>query len=112
MEIQSSFQAGLQGFNQAQQDATDAASAIVQATTVDAQAEFANAVSGTAESSASSNDSANNSSENGGQANANNSVNLNQEIVNLKVAEFQAKASSEVIQTADETLGTILDVSV
>ena len=30
--------------------------------------------------------------------------------VDLKVAEFQAKASVNVIQTADETLGTLLDV--
>jgi len=37
---------------------------------------------------------------------------INQSIVDLKVAEFQAKASTEVIKTADENLGTLLDVRV
>ena len=36
---------------------------------------------------------------------------LNQAIVNLKVAEFQAKASTEVIKSADDSLGTLLDVT-
>jgi len=36
---------------------------------------------------------------------------LNQAIVNLKVAEFQAKASTEVIRSADDSLGTLLDVT-
>jgi hypothetical protein len=36
---------------------------------------------------------------------------LNQSIVNLKVAEYQAKASSEVIKSADDALGTLLDVT-
>ena len=35
---------------------------------------------------------------------------LNQAIVNLKVADFQAKASTEVIKSADDSLGTLLDV--
>jgi hypothetical protein len=36
---------------------------------------------------------------------------LNQAIVNLKVAEFQAKASTEVIKSADDSLGTLIDVT-
>lgn len=36
---------------------------------------------------------------------------LNQAIVNLKVAEYQAKASTEVIKSADDSLGTLLDVT-
>ncbi len=36
---------------------------------------------------------------------------LNQSIVDLKVAEHQAKASIEVIKTADDSLGTLLDVT-
>jgi hypothetical protein len=36
---------------------------------------------------------------------------LNQSIVNLKVAEFQAKASTEVIRSADEGLGTLIDIT-
>lgn len=37
---------------------------------------------------------------------------LNKSIVEMRVAEHQAKASANVIQTADENLGTLLDVSV
>ena len=36
---------------------------------------------------------------------------LNQAIVILKVAEYQAKASTEVIKSADDALGTLLDVT-
>ncbi|AGH82219.1 hypothetical protein PCNPT3_11415 [Psychromonas sp. CNPT3] len=38
-------------------------------------------------------------------------VSLTTELVNLKVAEFQAKASVNVIRTADEMLGTLIDTS-
>lgn len=34
------------------------------------------------------------------------------EIVNMKVAEVQAKASAKVITTADEMIGSLIDVSV
>ena len=34
------------------------------------------------------------------------------ELVNLKVAEYQAKASAKVISTADEVLGTLINTSV
>ncbi|MEI6894028.1 MAG: hypothetical protein V5789_05245 [Colwellia sp.] len=36
---------------------------------------------------------------------------LNQSIVNSKVAEYQAKSSVEVIKSADDSLGTLLDVT-
>lgn len=39
-------------------------------------------------------------------------VSLTTELVNLKVAEFQAKASVNVITTADEALGTLINTSV
>ncbi|WP_448212577.1 hypothetical protein [Colwellia sp. MEBiC06753] len=91
MEIQSAFNAGVQGYQNATQQASEAASNIVDATVA------------TQEDSAVS---TNNS------AASNQSIpNLNEEIVNLKVAEYQAKASAEVIKTADETLGTLLDVT-
>ncbi len=38
--------------------------------------------------------------------------NVTEEIVNLKVAEFSAKANAKTIQTADEVLGTLIDVRV
>jgi flagellar hook protein FlgE len=39
-------------------------------------------------------------------------ISLTTELVNLKVAEFQAKASANVISTADELLGTLINTSV
>lgn len=39
-------------------------------------------------------------------------ISLTTELVNLKVAEFQAKASAKVITTADEVLGTLINTSV
>lgn len=98
MDIQSAFNAGVQGFQNATEQANQAATNIVKQTTRDAEelnsAQQAGnpAVSLQAESSAEP-------------------VNLTEEVVNLKVAEFQAKASAEVIQTADETVGTLLNVT-
>ena len=95
MEIQSAFNSGVQGFQRATETANQAAADIVAnttaiETTVDQQAE---AVS---------------------QAPVSNErkiPELNQSIVDLKVAEYQAKASAEVIKTADDSLGTLLDVT-
>ena len=39
-------------------------------------------------------------------------ISLTTELVNLKVSEFQAKASADVITTADEALGTLINTSV
>ena len=39
-------------------------------------------------------------------------VSLTTELVNLKVAEFQAKSSAKVITTADEVVGTLINTSV
>lgn len=99
MEIPSSpFNAGVQGFQKATEKATEAAASIAETTSYSAS-DFAL-----------------------GQADNDNTVSqntasgdlsdLNQSIVDLKVAEFQAKASAEVIKTADENLGTLLDVTV
>lgn len=97
MEIQSAFNAGVQGFNKAQQDANEAATAIASETVYTAES---------LQQRTDANDSADRA------PSPDDLPSLNQEVVNLKVAEFQAKASSEVIQSADETLGTILDVTV
>lgn len=102
MEIQSAFSAGLQGFQNATERANDAAKSIVSETTAN-EGEY----------------SAENFSQ-GQQVNDNieeqntgsgDLSDLNQEIVELKAAEFQARASAEVIQTADEVLGTLIDVT-
>jgi hypothetical protein len=95
MEVQSAFNSGVQGFQKATESANQAASDIAHSTHV--HSEEVQADEGLASAP-------NNSSEN--------SPNLNKSIVDLKVAEYQAKASANVIKTADETLGTLLDVSI
>lgn len=98
MEIQSALNAGLQGFSNAQQTANEAAAAIA---------------SGVVSESVTSQNTSENTQNSTDQAtNQNQPVNLNQEVVNLKVAEYQARASAEVIDSADEALGTLLDVRV
>ena len=90
MEIQSAFNSGVQGLQRATEAADQAAADIVAETTA---AQEADAVS---------------------QAPASNEQeipDLNQSIVDLKVAEHQAKASTEVIKSADDSLGTLLDVT-
>ncbi|MCI2282694.1 hypothetical protein L3081_03815 [Colwellia sp. MSW7] len=89
MEIQSAFNSGVQGFQNATETANQAAANIVAETTVP-EANTLNAASASSE---------------------NKIPDLNQSIVDLKVAEYQAKASVEVIKTADDTLGTLLDVT-
>ena len=95
MEIQSAFNSGVQGFNKATETANQAAVDIVEATTFNAE-----------------DDSQVSSSSTQTSLSAEQTPNLNQSIVELKVAEHQAKASAEVIKSADENLGTLLDVRV
>ena len=103
MEIQSAFNAGVQGFQKATEDANQAARNIAANTLPNQEFGLASneiAADGIAQVSSPSNPA------------SNNSVNLTQSIVDLRVAEFQAKASGEVISSADENLGTLLDVRV
>lgn len=39
-------------------------------------------------------------------------ISITTELINMKVAELQAKSSAKVISTADEMLGTLIDISV
>lgn len=90
MEIQSAFNSGVQGLQKATEAADQAAANIVAETTAAHEADVV------------------------AQAPASNTQkvpDLNQSIVDLKVAEHQAKASTEVIKTADDSLGTLLDVT-
>ena len=90
MEIQPAFNSGVQGLQKATEAADQAAADIVAET---GAAREIDAVS---------------------QAPVSNEQkipDLNQSIVDLKVAEHQAKASTEVIKTADDSLGTLLDVT-
>jgi hypothetical protein len=83
MEIQSSLHAGLQGFQNASATAHEAAANIAVQTTV--------------------------SNENQSLQQA---PSVTESLVALNVAEVQAQASAKVIDTADEVLGTLIDVSV
>jgi hypothetical protein len=95
MEIQSAFNSGIQGFQKATDDASQAAANIA------------------AETSASRDEST--LSQTTTSQTATNKEQkipeLNQSIVDLKVAEFQAKSSVQIIKTADDVLGTLLDVT-
>lgn len=95
MEIQSAFNSGIQGFQQATEDVSQAAANIA------------------AETIASNDESSINQTATSQVAVANEQKipDLNQSIVDLKVAEFQAKSSAQVIITADEVLGTLFDVT-
>jgi hypothetical protein len=95
MEIQSAFNAGVQGFQKATEDANKAASNIVSSTVTEAQSLQASAQQTPAEN-----------------VQTQSAPTLTQSVVDLKVAEYQAKGSAEVVQAADETLGTLLDVRV
>ncbi|PCH94919.1 MAG: hypothetical protein COB83_10240 [Gammaproteobacteria bacterium] len=95
MEIQSAFNSGVQGLQQATAAADKAAANIVAETT----AQETNAVQEADSSSQTQ------------TSNQQPVPELNQSLVDLKVAEFQAKASTEVIKSADDSLGTLLDVT-
>jgi len=90
MEIQSAFNSGVQGLQQATQAADQAAADIVAGTTAAQEADVVNQAP---------------------ESNEQTVPDLNQSIVDLKVAEHQAKAATEVIKTADDSLGTLLDVT-
>ncbi len=90
MEIQSAFNSGAQGLQRATESADQAAADIAAETSAAHEAEI------TSEAPVS---------------NEQKIPDLNQSLVDLKVAEHQAKASTEVIKTADDSLGTLLDVT-
>jgi hypothetical protein len=99
MDIQSATASGLQGLKNAQSDANEAALAIASANN--------SAVQQTQQQSTEPQTSQVNSVTPSEQV-----VNVNEELVELKVAEYQAKASIDVVKSADENLGTLLDVTV
>jgi len=100
MEIQSQFNSGIEGLQNARATADKAASDIAENTLV-AEQQLANQdVNSEINTDIVS------------QAAKDESVpSLNQSIVNLKVAEFQSKAATEVIKSADDSLGTLIDVT-
>ncbi|MCE2573531.1 hypothetical protein [Motilimonas eburnea] len=104
MKIQSAFNIGVEGFQKAQQQVTNSANNI-------AQQAVANS-SGVSET--------NNAAplvQDGQTAttllpNDRTQESVITELVNLKVAEHQAKASAKVITVADEMMGSIIDIKV
>ncbi len=96
MEIQSAFNSGVQGFQKASEDANKAAEDIARSTTHSFEESSQSQEVETSSSGTTSDK----------------EPNLTQSLVDLKVAENQAKSSANVIRTADETLGSILDVTV
>ncbi|WP_440874842.1 hypothetical protein [Thalassotalea sp. PLHSN55] len=96
MDIQSAFSSGVQGFQKATEDANQAAAGIARETSGADNITQTQAVPQTAENQA---------------LPAEQLPSLNQEIVNLKVAQHQAEASAQVIKSADESLGTLIDVT-
>lgn len=94
MEIQSALSSGIQGFQRAEDRANSAAEDIA-AQVAESRAAQEQLQSKTVTPLASPEPN-----------------NLTQSLVELKVAEVQAGASAEVIKTADENLGTLIDVRV
>jgi len=93
MQISSALNSGLQGLQQANNTADKAASDIAQATADREEQNEASSDLGTTET-----------------VNKAQPASLTESAVNLKVAEAQSSASAEVIKTADENLGTLIDV--
>ncbi|PKF60268.1 hypothetical protein CW745_16035 [Psychromonas sp. psych-6C06] len=94
MDVRSAFNSGLAGFQDASVQLSNASSRIAQA--------------GITEKSI--NDSQQATGSNSPLAERA-STSVTTELINLKVAEFQAKASAKVITTADEMVGTLIDTS-
>lgn len=93
MEIQSAFNSGVQGLQKASEEVTESAREIARETAASEQSEVDNSTPSL-------------------QAAETATTGLTESLVNLKVAEVQARASTDVIKTADENLGTLLDVRV
>ncbi|WP_108649046.1 hypothetical protein [Dongshaea marina] len=100
MDIQSAFNSGVEGLKNAQLQASEAAQAIADQTSP-RQQEIQ--VQPTQETQTQSDEQPQVSDGN---------TNITQELVELRVAENQAKASANVVKTADEVAGTLIDVRV
>ncbi len=85
MEINSAFSSGLYGLNQASQQITESSEKIANQPV---------------------------NSENTEKNSSYDSQPVTAELINMKLAEIQAQASAKVITTADEMVGSLIDVSV
>ncbi|MEI6896530.1 MAG: hypothetical protein V5786_03390 [Psychromonas sp.] len=96
MDVRSAFNSGLTGFQDASAQLSNASSRIAQAgiaekSMANAQSQPSEMISPSAERT---------------------SISLTTELINLKIAELDAKSAVNVIKTADEMLGTLIDTSV
>ena len=91
MNIQSAFDAGVAGFNNASALANESASKIAEYSEVNATPKVV---------------------KNERSLEVEAPISLTEELVNLKVAEHQALASAKVITTADEVVGSLIDTRV
>lgn len=91
MEINSAFSSGVSGFQKASQQITESSERIANQTV---QGSEISTTTPTINSSREINEP------------------VTTELINMKLAEMQAKASTQVISTADEMVGSLIDVSV
>ena len=95
MDVRSAFNSGLAGFQNASAQLSNASSRIAQA--------------GIAENSITANQQTQESLSPSAERAP---ISITTELINMKVAEMQAKASAKVIDTADDMLGTLIDTTV
>lgn len=95
MDVRSVFNSGLAGFQNASAQLSNASSRIAQA--------------GTAENSTTANQQTQESLPPSAERAP---ISITTELINMKVAEMQAKASVKVIESADDMLGTLIDTTV
>lgn len=95
MDVRSAFNSGIAGFQDASAQVSNASSRIAQA--------------GTAEKSMTGEQQP---SEITSLSTERTPISVTTELINLKIAELQAKSSAKVISTADEMVGTLIDTSV
>jgi flagellar hook protein FlgE len=90
MDVRSAYQSGLAGLQNASAQFTNSSINVAQAGNIENQKNAENLALSAEQSP----------------------VSLTTELVNMKVAEFQAKSSAKVITTADEMVGTLINTSV
>lgn len=95
MDVRSAFNSGLSGFQDASAQLSNASSRIAQAGTAEksmtGDQQAPGIISPPAERT---------------------SISITTELINLKIAEIQAKGAAKVITTADEMVGTLINTSV
>ena len=95
MDVRSAFSNGLAGFQDASAQLSNASSRIAQAGTAEQSMTGEQQALGIDSPSA-----------------ERTSISITTEVINLKIAELQAKSSAKVISTANDMVGTLIDTTV